>query len=56
MENLEGGLCSGQSVMDCVTDVYSNHGWASITVGVVSAFIPQTFVVYAVACATRSGC
>ncbi len=58
MENLEGGFarCSGQAIMDCVSDVYSNHGWASLAVGITSCFIPQTFAVYAVACATKLGC
>ena len=40
----------GQDVMDCMTDVYSNHGWLSVWVFVQTCFIPETAVAFAAAC------
>ena len=44
----------GQDVVDCVADVYTNHGWTSVAVGLVSAFIPQTVVAYTALCAAKN--
>lgn len=41
----------GDGVMACMEDVYSNHGFLSLWVSVQSAFIPQTALAFAVACA-----
>lgn len=40
----------GQSAMNCVTDLYSNHGWISIWTAVQTAFLPQTAVAAAATC------
>ena len=40
--------------MDCMDDVYTNHGWLSVWVSVQTAFIPQTALAFAVACAIES--
>lgn len=45
---------SGQDVMDCITDAYGNHGWASVAIWIESAFIPQTAAVVAIACTARN--
>ncbi|GAA4766305.1 MULTISPECIES: hypothetical protein [Flavobacterium] len=42
-----------QATMDCISDAYSNHGWTSVGLGMVSAFIPETFGVMAIACYDR---
>lgn len=44
----------GQNTMDCMSDAYSNHGWASVWVFVQSAFIPQTAVAIAAVCAIKN--
>jgi hypothetical protein len=44
----------GQATQDCITDAYSNHGWTSIWLGIQSAFIPQTAVAIAAACAAKN--
>lgn len=41
----------GENTAACLDDVYSNHGWVSVWATIQSAFIPQTAVVLAVACA-----
>lgn len=41
----------GDGVMACMEDVYSNHGFLSLWVTVQSAFIPQTALAFAIACA-----
>ena len=41
----------GQNTADCFQDVYANHGWLSVWVTVQSAFLPQTALVLAAACA-----
>ncbi|MFH6965896.1 hypothetical protein ACHRVK_07685 [Flavobacterium plurextorum] len=51
-----GGGCTGANVVGCFSDVYSNHGWASLAAGITSAFIPQTAVAFALACAAKNGC
>lgn len=40
--------------MDCITDAYGNHGWASVAIWIESAFIPQTAAVVAIACTARN--
>lgn len=45
---------SGQDVMDCLTDAYSNHGWASVWLTVQSALIWETAAVVAIACTVHN--
>lgn len=45
------GASYGGAVMECMEDVYTNHGWLSVWVTVQSAFIPQTAAAFAIACA-----
>ncbi|RRA95108.1 hypothetical protein [Paenimyroides viscosum] len=40
----------GQDVIDCIQDVYTNNGWASVAAFVTTAFIPQTAVVFTIVC------
>lgn len=70
MENLEGGImrdqhddgagggggCTGSNVVGCMTDVYSNHGWGSVVATISTAFLPQTAVAFALACAAKNRC
>lgn len=44
---------AGQAVMDCITDAYSNHGWASVILTIESAVIWETAAAVAIACAVR---
>ena len=44
----------GQDTMDCMTDAYSNKGWASVVLFVETAFIPQTAVAIAAVCAYKN--
>jgi len=41
----------GQRTMDCISDVYSNHGWISVWAGIQTAFIPETAAFLAAYCA-----
>ncbi|UUF15094.1 MULTISPECIES: hypothetical protein [Flavobacterium] len=50
------GGCSGANVIDCFTDVYSNHGWGSVAASLTTAFIPQTAIAFTLACAAKNGC
>lgn len=54
--NGDGGGCTGANVMGCFTDVYSNHGWGSVAASLTTAFIPQTAVAFALACAVKNRC
>jgi len=44
----------GQGTANCLTDVYSNHGWLSVWATVQSAVIPATVVALAAACAAKN--
>lgn len=44
----------GKRTMTCLEDVYANHGFLSVWVVVQTAFIPQTAVAFAAACAARN--
>ena len=44
---------TGQKVMDCIIDYYSKHGWASIGLWVVTAFIPEFALLTAFDCIRR---
>ncbi|WP_025141504.1 hypothetical protein [Pedobacter jeongneungensis] len=55
IENLTGGKKAGQNTMDCISDVYSGHGWASVLAWGVSALTPAGFFAYASACAGANG-
>ncbi|WP_282053363.1 hypothetical protein [Maribacter luteus] len=50
----------GEKTVDCLDDVYTNHGWLSVWASVQSAFIPATAAALAGACAydalTSGGC
>jgi hypothetical protein len=43
--------CNGQNVINCITDAYGNHGWASAWLFVQTAFLPVTALAMAGACA-----
>lgn len=45
---------NGGAVMNCMADVYSNHGWLSVWVTVQTGFLPQTGAAFAIACAIDS--
>jgi len=47
----ECGESYGGAVVECMQDVYSNHGWLSVWASVQTAFIPQTAAAFAIACA-----
>lgn len=48
----EGGAAAwGQRTADCMADIYTNHGWASVFASVATAFVPEVAAGYAVACA-----
>ena len=51
MENLQGGKTWGQNTMDCITDAYTNKGWASVAGWITTAFVPEMAVVVAATCA-----
>ena len=53
MEVIEGGK-NGQDTLNCVGDAYTNHGWASIALGLVSALAPAGLFVTTYACAIRN--
>lgn len=45
---------NGQDTLNCVGDAYTNHGWASIALGLVSALAPAGLFVTTYACAIRN--
>jgi hypothetical protein len=51
--NALGSPC-GQKTMNCISDVYSNHGWLSVWATVQTAFIPATAAAFAAACAAKN--
>ena len=53
MENLQGGGW-GQRTADCISDAYTNYGWASVAAWVVTAFQPEVGLVVAGVCAYAS--
>lgn len=40
----------GQATINCMIDLYSNHGWLSVWATIQSAFIPETAVAVAATC------
>jgi hypothetical protein len=44
----------GQAVANCVAGTYVNHGWMSVALWVETAFIPQTSIAVAGACAIKN--
>jgi hypothetical protein len=48
---LVSGGCSGQNVVNCITDAYSNHGWVSVWLFVQTAYLPVTAAAVAGSCA-----
>jgi hypothetical protein len=53
MERIQGGI-NGQSVADCISDAYANHGWTSVAAWIISAFYPATVAFIASACAGKN--
>ncbi len=41
---------TGDDVIECIADVYTNHSWISVWAWVQTAFIPATAAAIAVAC------
>lgn len=56
MEQITGGTCTANGIMNCMEDAYKNHGWVSLYLGIQSLFLPQTGVAIAAACADHLGC
>lgn len=52
----ESGGCTGANVIGCMSDVYTNHGWGSVIATLSTAFIPETAVAFALACAAKNKC
>jgi len=50
MEVIEGGLVDGKDVAQCIADAYTNHGWASVALGLMSAIQPEGAFFVAAAC------
>lgn len=48
--------CTGQHVMNCFTDVYTNHGWISLFASVASAIVPEVALGMAAACIIKNKC
>lgn len=44
----------GQQIADCVSDAYTNDGWASVGLGILTAFVPETAVAAVLVCASQS--
>jgi hypothetical protein len=44
---------SGQNVMDCIVGYYSKHGWGSVGLWVVTAFVPEFALLTAFDCIRR---
>jgi hypothetical protein len=44
----------GQRTMNCISDVYTGHGWASVWAFVQTAFIPETAAAFAIGCAIKN--
>lgn len=40
----------GNATMDCIENVYSDHGWLSVWATVQTGFLPQTGAAFAIAC------
>jgi|GEM_PF-2883633 hypothetical protein len=43
----------GQETMDCITDIYSDQGWASVAGWVLTAFQPEVALAVAAGCGAR---
>ena len=43
----------GQETMDCITDIYSEQGWASVSGWVLTAFQPEVALAVAADCGAR---
>ena len=54
MQTANAECLDGGTVMDCMSDVYTNHGWLSVWVTVQTGFLPQTGAAFALACAIDS--
>jgi hypothetical protein len=49
MEKINGGL-SGQAAVDCIKDVYENHGWSSWGMWALTIIQPEIGLTVAAAC------
>ena len=47
------GFGCGNCVANCISDAYTNHGWASGWAFVQSIFLPSTGVAIAIGCAVK---
>jgi hypothetical protein len=50
MEMIEGGLLDGKDVALCIADAYTNHGWSSVALGLMTALQPEGAFFVAAAC------
>lgn len=44
----------GQDVMDCITDAYSNQGWSSLALSLVSAVQPEALIIVTALCISKN--
>lgn len=51
---IEARMSCGDETVDCVIDVYTNHGWLSIWATIQTYYIPATGVAFIGACAAGS--
>lgn len=57
MEEMHGGGWFsdwGDSTAECVKEVYSDHGWATVLAWGVSAFVPELAATYIAYCAGKA--
>jgi len=50
IQNDTSRLCSGQQTMNCFSNAYTQHGWASVGLTIASAFEPYLTVIIAGGC------
>lgn len=50
IQNDTSKLCSGQQTMNCLSNAYTNHGWASLGLTVGSIFYPELTIIVAGGC------
>lgn len=54
MEIIEGGKTKGELIAECIADAYSNHGWASVALGLMTAVQPEGAFFVAAACTGKN--
>lgn len=50
IQNDTSRLCSGQQTMNCLSNAYTNHGWASLGLTIGSIFYPELTIIVAGGC------